>query len=391
VDTLQIIPAFPADVEYIPGNDTPELLSDRLLCIQQQIPLTYNTTVHGFIDYFTVRNRDYTRAMQRKKDLYFPLFEKFLARYNLPDELKYLSIIESGLNPRAVSRARAVGLWQFMSGTGRYFGLQTDWYIDDRMDPEKSTEAACRYLAQLHTIFGDWELALAAYNSGPGTVRKAVRKSGYKKSFWEVYPHLPRETRAYVPQFIAIIYAMNYAEHHNMLETVREEFPPYDTVAVNHHLHLGTLAKLTGTCLEDLQKLNPAVRHNIIPGNGKTYTVKIPIYAKVNLDSNRIAILDSAMRVGKKESAVMMYASAPANGTATVYKVAPGDVLGGIALRFNVSVGALKEWNNLTSNTIYAGQKLYVYAPAQQVTKKVGEPILLSPDTKTYIVQPGDT
>ena len=182
-DTVEVMPVFPTDIEFIPGDDTPELLSDRLACIQQQIPLTYNITVHGFIDYFTVRNRDYTRAMQRKKDLYFPLFERYLAKYNLPDELKYLSIIESGLNPRAISRARAVGLWQFMSGTGRYFDLQTDWYIDDRMDPEKSTEAACRYLSQLYTIFGNWELALAAYNSGPGTVRKAVRRSGYKKSF----------------------------------------------------------------------------------------------------------------------------------------------------------------------------------------------------------------
>jgi membrane-bound lytic murein transglycosylase D len=391
-DTVEMMPVFPAEVEFIPGDDTPELLSDRLLCIQQYIPLTYNTTVHGFIDYFTVRNRDYTRAMQRKKDLYFPLFEKYLEKYNLPDELKYLSIIESGLNPRAISRARAVGLWQFMPGTGRYFGLQTDWYIDDRMDPEKSTEAACRYLKQLHTIFGDWELALAAYNSGPGTVRKAVRKSGYKKSFWEVYPHLPRETRAYVPQFIAIIYAMNYAEHHNMLETVREEFPPYDTVTVNHHLHLGTLAKLTGTCLEDLQKLNPSIRHNIIPGNGKTYAVKIPLFAKVNLDSNRVAILDSAMRVGKKESAVMMYASTPTYGVPTVYKVASGDVLGGIALRFKVSVNNLKEWNNLSSNKIYAGQKLNIYAPDQKVVQaKNTEPVLLSPNTKTYIVQPGDT
>ncbi|MCW5910392.1 MAG: LysM peptidoglycan-binding domain-containing protein [Cyclobacteriaceae bacterium] len=392
VDTIELIPALPAEVEFIPGEDTPELLSNRLVRIQNQIPLSYNTTVHGFIDYFTVRNRDYTRAMQRKKDLYFPLFEKYLAQHNLPDELKYLSIIESGLNPRAISRARAVGLWQFMSGTGRYFGLQTDWYIDDRMDPEKSTEAACRYLAQLYTIFGDWELALAAYNSGPGTVRKAVRRSGYKKSFWEVYPHLPRETRAYVPQFIAIIYAMSYAEEHNLLETVREEFPPYDTLTVNHHLHLGTLAKLTGTCLEDLQKLNPAVRHNIIPGNGKTYHVKIPVFAKANLDSNRVAILDSAMRVGKKESAVMMYAATPANGTPTVYTVASGDVLGGIALRFKVSVNDLKEWNNLSSTKIYAGQKLYVYAPAQRVAQaKNTEPVLLSPDTKTYTVQPGDT
>ncbi|GIL23781.1 MAG: hypothetical protein BroJett042_22940 [Bacteroidota bacterium] len=392
VDTVQSIPVFPSHVEYIPGDDTPELLIDRLNCLQQQIPLTYNTTVHGFIDYFTVRNRDYTRAMQRKKDLYFPLFEKYLAKYNLPDELKYLSIIESGLNPRAISRARAVGLWQFMSGTGRYFGLQTDWYIDDRMDPEKSTEAACQYLKQLHTIFGNWELALAAYNSGPGTVRKAVRRSGYKKSFWEVYPHLPRETRAYVPQFIAITYAMNYAEQHNLLETAREVFPPFDTLTVAHHLHLGTLAKLTGTCLEDLQKLNPSVRHNIIPGNGKTYTVKIPLFAKATLDSNRVAILDSAMRAGKKESAVLMYASTPTQGTPTIYKVASGDVLGGIALRFKVSVNDLKAWNNLSTSRIYAGQKLYVYAPAQNVTHTNNtQPTLLSPDTKTYIVQPGDT
>ena len=148
----------------------------------------------------------------RRKDLYFPLFEKYLAKYNLPDELKYLSIIESGLNPRATSRARAVGLWQFMSGTGRYFNLHSDWYMDDRMDPEKSTEAACRYLIQLHTIFKNWELALAAYNSGPGTVRKAIRRSGYKKTFWEIYNYLPRETRAYLPQYVAMIYAVNHAE-----------------------------------------------------------------------------------------------------------------------------------------------------------------------------------
>ena len=177
LDTFPVnLQALPTDLEYIPADATPELLADRLSCLQQTIPLTYNNTVSGFIDYFTVRNRDYTRSMQRKKDLYFPLFERKLAQYNLPDELKYLAIIESALNPRAVSRARAVGLWQFMSGTGRYMGLHLDWYIDERMDPEKSTDAACRYLKQLYSIFGNWELALAAYNSGPGTVRKAVRR-----------------------------------------------------------------------------------------------------------------------------------------------------------------------------------------------------------------------
>ncbi|MEQ1586590.1 MAG: LysM peptidoglycan-binding domain-containing protein [Cyclobacteriaceae bacterium] len=393
VATLHILPS---DLEYIPGDDTPELLADRLNCLQKQIPLTYNNTVHGFIDFFTVRNREYTRMVQRRQDLFFPLFEKSLAQYNLPDELKYLSIIESGLNPRAVSRARAVGLWQFMSGTGKYFGLQTDWYVDDRMDPDKSTDAACRYLSQLYRIFGNWELALAAYNSGPGTVRKAIRRSGYKKSFWEVYPHLPRETRAYVPQFIAIIYAMNYAEQHNLAETVREQIPLYDTLAVKQFLHLETLAKLTGTCLEDLQKLNPSVLRNALPENGRKKFIRIPLHSKLILDSNRVAILDSASRVGRKEIEISAkHSTGNTYGREmTTYKVVSGDVLGSIAIRHGVGVQDLRAWNNLSGNTIRVGQRLVVWvSPGRNTAKNTvsTESILLSPDTKTYIVQPGDT
>ncbi len=388
---------LPSNLEYIPGDDTPELFADRLSCIQQQIPLTYNNTVHGFIDYFTVRNRDYTRMMQRRKDLFFPLFERYLSDYNLPDELKYLSIIESGLNPRAVSKARAVGLWQFMPGTGRYFDLKTDWYVDDRMDPEKSTDAACRYLAQLYRMFGNWELALAAYNSGPGTVRKAVRKSGYKKSFWEVYPHLPRETRAYVPQFIAIIYAMNYTEQHNLVETAREEIPQYDTLAVKQFLHFETLAKLTGTCLEDLQKLNPAVIRNVLPANSRFPIIKMPIHAKAALDLNRASILDSASRVGRIENE--LYAANPSVNTIgrerITYKVVSGDVLGSIAMRHGARIEDIKGWNNLSGNTIRTDQRLIIWvSPAKAVVSSrsvAAEPVLLSPDTKTYIVQPGDT
>lgn len=394
--TVATLLILPSDLEYIPGDDTPELIEDRLNCLEKQIPLTYNNTVHGFIDFFTVRNREYTRMVQRRQDLFFPLFENYLAQYNLPDELKYLSIIESGLNPRAVSRARAVGLWQFMSGTGKYFGLQTDWYVDDRMDPDKSTDAACRYLSQLYRIFGNWELALAAYNSGPGTVRKAVRRSGYKKSFWEVYPHLPRETRAYVPQFIAIIYAMNYAEQHNLVETAREQIPLYDTLAVKQFLHFETLANLTGTCLEDLQKLNPSVLRNALPENGRKKIIKIPLHSKLILDSNRVAILDSASRVGRKE--IELSAKNSTGNTygreMTTYKVVSGDVLGSIAIRHRVSVQDLRTWNNLNGNTIRVGQRLVVWmAPGSSTAKNTvsAEVILLSPDTKTYIVQPGDT
>jgi len=389
---------LPVDLEYIPADDTPELLADRLSCLQQTIPLKYNSTVHGFINYFTVRNREYTRSMQRKKDLYFPLFEKNLADYNLSDELKYLSIIESALNPRAVSRARAVGLWQFMSGTGRYMGLHTDWYVDERMDPEKSTIAACKYLSQLHSIFGDWELALAAYNSGPGTVRKAIRRSGYKKSFWEVYPHLPRETRAYVPQFIAMIYALNYAEHHNLLETAREELPPSDTISVKQFIHFETLAALTGTCLEDLQKLNPSVQRNALPDNGKVHVMKMPIHAKENLNLNRVVILDSVSRTGKKElEALAKKHSGGTEGREMIaYKVRSGDVLGSIAMRYRVRVTDIKKWNNLYSDRIRQGQRLAIWvvssnAIASAKTQTASPSTLLSPDTKTYIVQPGDT
>jgi membrane-bound lytic murein transglycosylase D len=389
---------LPSDLEYIPADETPELLADRLSCLEQIIPLTYNKTVHGFINYFTIRNREYTRMMQRRKDLFFPLFEEKLHSYGLPDELKYLSIIESGLNPRAVSKARAVGLWQFMSGTGRYMGLHSDWYVDERMDPEKSTEAACKYLTQLYSLFHDWQLALAAYNSGPGTVRRAVRRSGYKKTFWEIYPYLPRETRAYVPQFIAITYAMNYAEYHNLLETAKEELPAYDTINVKQFVHFETLSTLTGACMEDLQKLNPSVQRNALPDNGKTYVLKMPTYAKLTLDSNRVVILDSVSRVGKREMEALAkkYAVGGTEGRGLIsYRVRSGDVLGSIAIRHKVRVSDIKHWNNLHSDRIHVGQRLSIWViPAGIVAsaqKTNTQPIQLSPDTKTYIVQPGDT
>jgi membrane-bound lytic murein transglycosylase D len=393
-DTLDFIAPF--DLEYIPADDTPELIADRLSCLQRTIPLEYNDKVHGFINYFTIKDREYTRMVLRRKDLYFPLFEKYLARYNLPDELKYLSIIESGLNPRATSRARAVGLWQFMSGTGRYFNLHSDWYMDDRMDPEKSTEAACRYLNQLHSIFKNWELALAAYNSGPGTVRKAIRRSGYKKTFWEIYNYLPRETRAYLPQYVAMIYTVNHAEEHNIFEEAKEEMLPHDTLLVKQFLHFETFAKLTGTCLEDLQKLNPAVQRNAIP-DGKVFVLRVPLVAKKALDQNRASILDSASKVGRKD--LEMLAKITTGSTygreLVMYQVRNGDALGLIAQRHRVRIEDLKKWNNLQKNLIHPGQRLNIWVlPSTKVTASNSSSKQLlppSPDSKTYIVQPGDT
>lgn len=381
---------FPSDLDFIPADETPELIADRLNCLQRTIELSYNSKVHAFVDYFTVRDRDYTKMILRRRDLYFPLFEKKLKQYNLPDELKYLSIIESGLNPRAMSAARAVGLWQFMSGTGKYFGLHSDWFSDDRMDPEKATDAACRYLSQLNSIFHNWHLALAAYNSGPGTVRWAIRRSGYKKTFWEIYPYLPRETRSYVPQFIAIIYAVNYAAEHNINEEKREELIPHDTVALNHFIQLEIFAKLTGTCVEDLQMLNPHFKRNAVPEDGKPKLIKVPRAAKENLARNRKTILDSASS-GKKTWEALVKASGDYTfgREQNVYRVRSGDVLGTIAQRFGVSVRDLREWNNLRSNMIRVGQRLVIWvAPSPKVA--VSHPTSPASDARVSAAQPGD-
>jgi len=395
--------ALPSDIEYIPGDDSPTLVRERLQCLQKTIPLHYNERIHAFINYFTVRDREYTRMVARRKNLYFPLFEKYLAKYGLPDELKYLAIIESGLNPRAVSRARAVGLWQFMSPTGRHFGLHQDWYIDDRMDPDKSTDAACRYLRDLYGMFGDWELALASYNAGPGNVKKAVRRAGYKNSFWEAYPFLPRETRSYVPQFVAIIYAMNYLDEHNFYDIGEETLMPHDTLNVSNFLHFETFASLTGVCLEDLQKLNPSIQRNALPETKKNYALRIPLIAKENLELNRLAILDSASKNGRKELEILARNSEGSTygRDKIVYRVKSGDVLGRIAIRHNVRVNDIKKWNNLSSNTIHVGQRLNIWL-RQPTNTEVAQtskapvptkPITVSaiPDSKMYLVQPGDT
>jgi membrane-bound lytic murein transglycosylase D len=375
------------------------LLRDRLNCIQKRIPLIYNDKTHAFINYFTVRDREYTRMMMRRKNLYFPLFEKYLAKYGMPDELKYLSIIESGLNARAVSRARAVGLWQFMSATGKYYGLHNDWYIDERMDPEKSTDAACRYLRDLYRMFNDWELALAAYNTGPGNVKRAIRRSGYKKTFWDIYAHLPRETRSYVPQFVAIIYTMNHLDEHNFIHEGEEMLVHSDTLKINRFLNFETLASLTGACVEDLQKLNPSIQRNAVPETGRSFVVHVPRQSKIILDLNRIAILDSASKVGKKELELLVKNTAGSTygRDRAVYKVKSGDVLGAIAMRYGVKVTDLKKWNNLKSNTIRSGQRLTVWmkpslrSPVVASNSSGKKTEVTLSGSKTYTVQPGDT
>ncbi|MFQ3576684.1 MAG: lytic transglycosylase domain-containing protein, partial [Cytophagales bacterium] len=205
--------------EFVP-EVTEELIRDRMSCAQGEIKLLYNPKINSFIDFFVRRRREYSILMLQRKTLYFPIFEEILKKYGMPDELKYLAVVESGLKPTALSPSNALGLWQFIPSTGRLYGLKIDNYIDERLDIVKSTESACRYLKWLYNAFGDWHLALASYNCGPGYVQRAIKKAGGKNDFWKIYDFLPQETRSYVPQFIAIAYFMQYHEDHNL-------FPPY--------------------------------------------------------------------------------------------------------------------------------------------------------------------
>lgn len=384
-------------VEFIPGDDDPRLFQDRLRCIEGQIPLAYNDKVHAFINYFTVKDREYTKMVARRMSLYFPMFERTLKEYGLPEGLKYLSIIESGLNPRAVSRAHAVGLWQFVSATGRHYGLSNSWYVDERMDPEKSTRAACHYLRELYSMFGDWELAIAAYNTGPGNVKKAIRRSGYKHSFWEIYPYLARETRSYLPQFVAITYAMNYLGEHNFYDIEPDFVPLADTIKVNGFVNLTILASLTGTCLDDIQKLNPEILRNTIPEGYQDYPLRVTTMVTQQLSASTFDILDSASHSGKDEIEALAR-NAPGNTYGRdriTYRVKSGDVLGAIALRYHVRISDLREWNRLSSNTIRIGQVLSIWVmPGNAQPAPTPQPAAKLPITaagSVYIVQPGDT
>lgn len=342
-----------------------DLIEDRLSCIEKTIPIIFNEKVKLFVDYFSIRNRDYIKMIIEKKNLYFPIFEEYLNKYGMPEELKYLSVIESGLNPNAISRAGAGGLWQFMPATGKMYRLSQNWYIDERMDPYKSTEAACKYLKQLYEMFDDWELALAAYNTGPGNVRRAIRRSGYKKTFWEIYKFLPRETRSYLPQFIAIIYTLNYADELNFsMNELNPEYPIiYDTIRVNSYLHLETFASQLNLCEDDLIKLNPHIIRGAIPDKAKNYPLRIPIDLAKEIRKNRTFLLDTAGKVGKKELAYLAR-NTPGSTygrTKKIYRVRSGDVLGLIANRYHVRVSDLKKWNRIKGSLIRVGQRLNIW------------------------------
>lgn len=349
-------------------TDQEKIIAARLKVLQNEVKLTYNKKIKSFIDYFLVRNQRYTVMVERRRGVYFPMFEEILKQQKMPDEIKYLAIVESGLNPRAISPAGAAGLWQFMTFTGKQFGLKQDEFIDERLDPAKSTVAACRYLRELYNTFHDWELALASYNCGPGNVRRAIRRSGYKDSFWEIYNFLPQETRSYVPQFVALTYVMNHMKDHQIVADSLEYAVVTDTVTVHQYVDLTTLAEELNLCSDELRKLNPSLKKGVLSGT-YPYQIRIPIQKMADFYLNKTYILDACAkhvdRVDVKPPAVVTRTTTSTTSSSgqvkTYYTVKSGDVLGSIATRNGVTVTDLKKWNGLSSNTIRVGQRLIIY------------------------------
>ncbi len=363
----------------------------ELLNRETPIELTYNREVKSYINLYAVKKRNLTAKMLGLAEIYFPMFEEALDKYEMPLEIKYLAIVESALNPSAGSHKGAKGLWQFMYGTGKVYGLKVTSLVDDRYDPYKSTIAACEHLTDLYDIYNDWSLALAAYNSGAGNVNRAIRRAGGTKNYWAVWPFLPRETRGYVPAFIAVNYVMNYAPEHNIY-TMRPGMFYYDidTVTVSDVLAFDQLNEMLGIPMDDLKFLNPQFKRKIIPaGADKKYVIRIPRQYTANFLNNEEQLY--AYKTIKGIEREKLLAEVKKVKDRNIHIVKSGENLGLIAKRNRVYVNQIKRWNNLKSNTIYPGQKLVLYgAGSSKYYQKTSSPVLRSSEKSQHIVKNGE-
>jgi len=363
------------------AND-PDLLSDdstaisfpdsvyteRLTRLNTVIKLRYNSIIRNHIHVYTVKKRALFSAILGLKDYYFPMIEDIFDSYGIPVELKYMAVIESALNPNAVSRAGATGLWQFMYSTGRSYGLTINSIVDERRDPVKATHAAARFMKDLYNIYNDWVLVIAAYNCGPGNVNKAIRRSGNKKDYWEIFYRLPRETRGYMPGYVAATYAVNYYELHN-IRPLPLNFPvATDTIMVNKDIHLAQISEVMKIPAGELRALNPQYRTGLVPGSTKPLPITLPVshlgdfidlndtirgYKPDVYLTKNIVIADPARST---------YMPPDIKGkTKLIYTVKDGDNLGFISEWYRVGLSDLRYWNNIYRNTIRIGQKLAIF------------------------------
>jgi membrane-bound lytic murein transglycosylase D len=384
-----------AVITPLPLVEIPDsILIERIQKINEQTPmdLNYSPYVKSYIKVYAGKKKELTEKTMGLADLYFPIFEEMLDRYEIPEELKYLAIVESALNPKARSRMGATGQWQFMYLTGKSYGLTINSYIDERRDPYLATEAACRYLKFLHNIYDDWSLALAAYNSGPGNVNKAIRRSGGKRTFNEIRRYLPRETRSYVPAFIAINYLYNYPDDYQFVKkTVKIDFEATDTVHVNQRVIFEFLAAFTGVDKETISFLNPMYRRQVIPATkDHSYAIVLP------KEAIPIFIINADSIYSKSKSTDPKYEVPEYNQEMIVHRVRSGEVLGTIAELYHVRVRDLQEWNNLRSSRINIGQKLVIYtnkkpSSSSKPKKKPLKETVSDGNYVYHVVREGDT
>lgn len=377
LDTLQMN-VYGYDHSEIPVfDDSIYIQRIEALAAQTTLPLVFNAHVKPFIELYAMRRRALTGRMLGLSYLYFPLFEEMLDKYNMPLELKYLAMIESALNPVAGSRVGAKGLWQFMYGTGKQYGLRSTSLVEDRFDPIKATEAACLYMLDLYNKYKDWFLVLAAYNSGPGTVNKAIVRAGGVKDYWAIWPYLPRETQGYVPAFIAVNYVISYATEHNIYPLDPGLLMSgTDTVTVRDFLTFSQLNETIGVSMRDLRFFNPQYTKEIIPANDSTYYVlRLP-----SQDALKFVEKEQEIYAFKTKETIEMekvVEQVKSVSDRTVHTVKKGETLASIARKYHVSVSNLKRWNNLRKDSIRTGQKLTIYSS--------GGPMASSADNSTAV------
>jgi membrane-bound lytic murein transglycosylase D len=380
------------------SNVPDEVYIERLKNMNSFISLPYNDIVKNYIILYSEKMPTKMAHMLGLCRYYMPIFEETFNKYEIPEELKAMAIIESALNPRAVSRVNAKGMWQFMYSTAKMYGLQIDSFVDERFDPVKSADAAARYLKDAYAIFGDWNLAIASYNCGAGNVNKAIRRSGGKRGFWDIWPYLPRETRGYGPAFVGALYTLTYYKEHGIKPEAVEIPLHIDTLKITRQLHMRQVSDLTNAPIDELKNLNPQYLHEIIPG-GKEYILRIP-YAYTN------AFIENEDSVYKHKvdeyfnPAAIKKIKDGADGERITYKVKSGDTLGKIAGMYRCTVAQIKRWNNLKSTNIRIGQRLVIYrggnssassSSSASTNKSQSSSSATTSGVSSYTVKSGDT
>ncbi len=361
----------------------------RLQALPTLVEMTYNPIVKKYIELYVFKRRGLVEHMLGMSHYYNAIFEEVIDREGAPLELRHLPIIESALNATARSRMGATGLWQFMYTTGKGMGLEINSLIDERCDPYKATEAAVRYLKQLYATYGDWQLAIAAYNCGPGNINKAIRRSGGKRNFWEIYHHLPRETRGYIPAFIAANYIMNYYCEHNMCPKMTRALPVTDTLMTSKNIHFQQIADNLNLPIEQIRLLNPQYRKDIIPGVGQPRALTLPVrelYAFIEHEDS-IVKYQAEKLITQNGSTKNPGGSLSKSGT-TIHRVRSGETLGHIAQKHNTSVSVIKRLNGLHSDRLRIGQQLLVYDKSPSNSNSSAEQSSQNPGL--HIVRSGD-